>query len=232
MNIPINIETLLTGRIVESERVEFKKSWNPKMIMRTITAFANDFENLGRGYIVVGIEEENGLPKMPFYGFPKAQFDNVQKELKLTEGKGTGLPTIKQALLQNGSPKVKYDTDGVKRRFFLVEIPIHSFYYKANDSHDNMLLKTKLNAIFKDNLSTLVLERTIKTLQYCKKPRSRIEILTNIELKNSYNSFKNNIIPALENNLLEMTLPNKPRSKDQKYVISTLGLQLLNNTQK
>ena len=39
MNIPINIETLLTANIVESERIEFKKGWNPKRLMRTVAAF-------------------------------------------------------------------------------------------------------------------------------------------------------------------------------------------------
>ena len=81
MNIPINIETLLAGKVVESERIEFKKGWNPTRIMRTVAAFANDFENLGSGYIVVGVEEENGMPKRPVYGFPPEQFDKVQKEM-------------------------------------------------------------------------------------------------------------------------------------------------------
>ena len=81
MNIPINIETLLTGKVVESERIEFKKGWNPSAIMRTVAAFANDFENLGSGYIVVGIEEDNGMPKRPVYGFPPEQFDQLQKEM-------------------------------------------------------------------------------------------------------------------------------------------------------
>lgn len=81
MNIPLNIETLLAGRVVESERLEFKKSWNPPAILRTIAAFANDFENLGSGYIIVGIEEENGMPKRPIYGFPAEDFDKVQKEM-------------------------------------------------------------------------------------------------------------------------------------------------------
>ena len=45
MHIPINIETLLDGKVVETERIEYKRSWNPASIMRTISAFANDFEN-------------------------------------------------------------------------------------------------------------------------------------------------------------------------------------------
>jgi ATP-dependent DNA helicase RecG len=81
MNIPINIETLLAGKVVESERIEFKKGWNPTRIMRTVAAFANDFENLGSGYIVVGIEEVDGMPKRPAFGFPPEQYDQVQKEM-------------------------------------------------------------------------------------------------------------------------------------------------------
>ena len=81
MSIPLTIEKLLAGRVVESERLEFKKSWNPPAIMRTIASFANDFENLGSGYIVVGIDEENGMPKRPVYGFDPENFDKVQREM-------------------------------------------------------------------------------------------------------------------------------------------------------
>ena len=81
MSIPLTIEKLLAGKVVESERLEFKKGWNPSAILRTITAFANDFENLGSGYILVGIEEENGMPKRPVFGFEPESFDKVQKEM-------------------------------------------------------------------------------------------------------------------------------------------------------
>ena len=65
MSLPINIEDLLHRNKVESNRVEFKKGWNPASIYHTICAFANDLDNLGGGYIVVGVEEENGMPKRP-----------------------------------------------------------------------------------------------------------------------------------------------------------------------
>jgi ATP-dependent DNA helicase RecG len=81
MSIPLTIEKLLAGKVVESERLEFKRSWNPSAILRTITAFANDFENLGSGYILVGIEEEDGMPKRPVFGFEPESFDRVQKEM-------------------------------------------------------------------------------------------------------------------------------------------------------
>ncbi len=81
MSIPISINELLTGKIVESERIEFKRGWNPSEIMTTICAFANDFENLGSGYIIIGIEEEDGMIKRPVSGFSTGNFDRIQKEL-------------------------------------------------------------------------------------------------------------------------------------------------------
>ena len=57
------------------------------------------------------------------------------KELKLTEGKGTGIPTIKRALEMNGSQPASYDTDGDERRFFLVEIPIHQAFIEHVEKH-------------------------------------------------------------------------------------------------
>jgi len=47
MPFPINIEVLLKGNIIESERIEFKQSWSPQIVIHTICAFANDFNNIG-----------------------------------------------------------------------------------------------------------------------------------------------------------------------------------------
>lgn len=57
MPLPISISALLNNSIVESDRLEFKADWNPEAVIRTICAFANDFNNFGGGYIVIGIEE-------------------------------------------------------------------------------------------------------------------------------------------------------------------------------
>ena len=60
--IPLKLETLLEGRVVESDRVEYKRGWNPSEVITTICAYANDFSNINGGYIVVGIEEKYGAP--------------------------------------------------------------------------------------------------------------------------------------------------------------------------
>ncbi|MCP5105721.1 MAG: transcriptional regulator, partial [bacterium] len=81
MKLPLNIHDILTGRTVEWERLEFKAGWNPQEVLHTLCAFANDFHNLGGGYIVIGIKEENGRPVLPPIGLPPGQLDSIQKEL-------------------------------------------------------------------------------------------------------------------------------------------------------
>lgn len=81
MSLPINLDNLLHQRTVESERVEYKAGWNPESILHSLCAFANDFHNLGGGYVVVGIEEQNGRPVLPPVGLQAEQIDAIQKEL-------------------------------------------------------------------------------------------------------------------------------------------------------
>jgi ATP-dependent DNA helicase RecG len=79
--LPININELLEKNRIESNRIEYKQGWNPTAIYHTICAFANDFENLGGGYIVVGVEEENGIAKRPVMGVPTEQLDKIQQQM-------------------------------------------------------------------------------------------------------------------------------------------------------
>ena len=65
MALPININDLVHGQTVEWERLEFKQGWNPEEIVHTICAFANDINNWGGGYIIVGIAENAGQPVLP-----------------------------------------------------------------------------------------------------------------------------------------------------------------------
>ena len=81
MAIPVNIEDLLNKRKFESERIEFKKGWNPDTIYHSICAFANDIEDIGGGYILVGVEEENGVAKRPVLGVAEEQLDKIQKDM-------------------------------------------------------------------------------------------------------------------------------------------------------
>ena len=79
--LPINIDNLLRQRTVEGERIEYKAGWNPKAVLHAVCAFANDFHNLGGGYVVLGVEERNGRPILPPKGIHPDSIEAIQKEL-------------------------------------------------------------------------------------------------------------------------------------------------------
>ena len=80
--LPINIDDLLRQRTVERDRIEYKAGWNPDPTIRTLCAFANDFENLGGGYVIIGQDcDKNGMPIFPPVGVPDNQLDKIQREL-------------------------------------------------------------------------------------------------------------------------------------------------------
>ena len=81
MAMPINIKNLINFRVMESNRVEFISGWNPTPIIHSICAFANDIDNVGGGYIVVGVEENDGTPVLPVKGIPQERVDSILKEL-------------------------------------------------------------------------------------------------------------------------------------------------------
>ena len=81
MALPINIEDLLRKQKIESSRIEFKKGWNPDSIYHSICAFANDFDNIGGGYIIVGVEEHNGIARRPVKGIPATDLDDILKDM-------------------------------------------------------------------------------------------------------------------------------------------------------
>lgn len=100
MALPINIEDLLNKRRVESNRIEFKAEWNPDKIYHTVCAFATDLENTGGGYILVGVEEENGVAKRPVKGLNEKAIDDILKDMVGYDAK------IEPAYMTKVSPEI------------------------------------------------------------------------------------------------------------------------------
>jgi ATP-dependent DNA helicase RecG len=80
--LPINLNSLLRQRTVEGDRIEYKAGWNPDAIIKTLCAFANDFENLGGGYVIIGQDcDKDGRAIFPPVGVKDNQLDKIQREL-------------------------------------------------------------------------------------------------------------------------------------------------------
>ena len=84
--IHINIGNLLKCHGIESERVEFKSTWDPDttgiQVIKTICALANDYHNLNGGYIVIGVSEKDGKAILPPCGLNPRKIEEAQKWIR------------------------------------------------------------------------------------------------------------------------------------------------------
>jgi predicted HTH transcriptional regulator len=150
MPLPIDIEDLLNKNRVESNRIEFKAGWNPDKIYHTICAFANDIDNIGGGYILVGVEEENGIAKRPVKGLPPESVDRIMKDMVGFDAKIEPYYmckvyhrdyqerepveiTIQKHLRDNGSDAAVDDIKDLKRKIL---IPLISMDYVTMSNPD------------------------------------------------------------------------------------------------
>ena len=82
-NLRINLDDLLHARSVESERIEFRATWDPKVtghqVLKTICAFANDLRRHGSGYVVLGVVEKDGRADLPPRGLTPEQMDEADR---------------------------------------------------------------------------------------------------------------------------------------------------------
>lgn len=170
------------------------------------------------------------------------------KELKLTEGRGTGLPIIYSSMEENGSPPPVFETDE-NNAYFLCILPVHPLTNSILVSQDDLrrdednALKFKNLIDINPHLSLLVSEigdedkehikerinATIRDiLNYCQEPKSKDEIFATIKLYKNTKNYNHHIKPLIEVGWLNLTIPDKPTSKNQQYYTTELGKKLLN----
>jgi len=142
------------------------------------------------------------------------------KELRLTEGRGTGIPTIIKVMDENGSPQPIFDTDD-DLTYFQTTLKIHPSFLRVQVG-----VQDGVQVGVQDFAREVSTERAI--LEYCQRPKKRQEILTKIGLYNNYKNYERHIKPLVDNGWISFTVPDKPSSGKQQYKTTPDGLQYLN----
>jgi ATP-dependent DNA helicase RecG len=170
------------------------------------------------------------------------------KELRLTEGRGTGIPLIRRSLEENGSPPPVFETDG-DRNYFLCILKKHTLFpqkdnVRAKDgAKDKELIINSLRDIdkylrsindqrwAKDKKVLLAVldNKIIHILSACSTPKTREEIFNHIGLFNNSKNFNRHLKPLIDLGWIQLTIPDKPTSKNQKYVTADIAQRLVNN---
>lgn len=131
------------------------------------------------------------------------------KDLDLTEGRGTGIPKMYQAMEKNGSPSPIFEIDKDKISFLAIR-PIHPSFLRDLGRHQT-LSPSKMSIL----------------LACMNGPASKSEIATKIGLS-ARSGTLNRLLPGLiTEGLLEYTIPGKPNSRLQKYSITAMGYAYL-----
>ena len=139
------------------------------------------------------------------------------KELQLTEGRSTGIPIIYDVMEKNDSPEPDFDTNEACT-YFLTVLYSHPELILDMDDQDSDQDH--------DQDSDQDAEQKLRVLELCKQPHSRKDILESIGFSNHFDNYKRYIEPMLEKQWLEMTIPDKPTSKNQKYKTTKKGLKI------
>jgi ATP-dependent DNA helicase RecG len=84
-------------------------------------------------------------------------------------------------------------------------------------------LQTKAHDEAHDNLN----ETEVKIIQACMQALSTSDLLEKLGYKIRTGNFKNALANLLNLEIIEMTIPESPRSKNQKYILSKKSLKLL-----
>lgn len=92
---------------------------NPEPILHTICAFANDIDNWGGGYIVIGVAEEKGMPRYPVQGLDKGSMDRINKELfqKCNLIEPRYVPVVEQTNYEGANILVLWVPGGLERPY-------------------------------------------------------------------------------------------------------------------
>lgn len=118
----------------------------------------------------------------------------MMEDLGLTENRYSGIPTIYRVMKAAGLRSPEFaDVRGC----FVVTLyngaePETKVAFSGSQDHD--------------------------LLYFCREPRSRAEIAGRLGLKTSYHAMQKYILPLINEGKLEMTLPDKPKSRHQKFV--------------
>ena len=148
------------------------------------------------------------------------------KELRLTEGRGTGVPSIFKAMRDNGSPEPRFETD-TERTYFTTTLPIHPLAIVADTSE----VPTSAASTTSDVSDAVELLREapgrLSILRLSREPQLRATLQQKVGVSDPRNFARIYLQPLIKAGLLAMTNPEKPRASNQKYRTTSRGKALL-----
>lgn len=142
---------------------------------------------------------------------------------------GTGIQNMKDWMTLNGLPKPEYKQAGIH---FVTVLKRHS----ASEYEEIISDKTGAGmALSWDQVGTksgLSRDQVKNVLNRCLKPQKLSELIDIFGWRNRTKFRDKFVVPLLKNGLLNMTVPDKPNSRNQKYIVSENGKKWMKENEK
>ncbi|MCC6439600.1 MAG: transcriptional regulator, partial [Rhodanobacteraceae bacterium] len=139
------------------------------------------------------------------------------KELEMTEGRSTGIPKILKEMATNGSPAPLFETDD-DRLSFVIRLPRHPL---------SLVPTEEVGAQVTTQVTAQVTAQVGALLVQMKGEMPRQAMQDAVGLAHREHFRKTYLVPALELGVIEMTHPDKPNSRSQRYRLTALGQRWL-----
>ena len=133
--------------------------------------------------------------------------------MKYMERRGSGLRKI-----INESEKLPGYTEAFKPKFFSTATDFRVVLKNVNYHLGQSIMITTHDTTHDATHDAAYINIGIKILSFCSEPHSKSEIAEHCGYKNTKNFTQKYLRPLLNNGTLKMTLPDKPKSKHQKYI--------------
>ena len=145
------------------------------------------------------------------------------KELGMTEGRSTGIPKILHAMEQNGSPPPEFEFDE-DHSYFMVRLLVHPqarSIESAQGTDEGALPKAQSESRLESALAAKVL-RLLKNSEM-----GKAGMASGLGHKTVSGELHKQVKRLLGLDLIEMTIPDKPNSRLQRYRLTAKGRELL-----
>ena len=235
MALPINVSDLIQQRVIESARIEYKSDWNPEPILHSICAFAEESLSnavyhksyqIGEPITVTVTPERMEITSLPgpdrtisnedlmnrrlvSRRYRNRRIGDFLKELKLVEGRNTGIPTILHAMEANGSELPLFETDE-DRTYFTVILPVHKQFLVPETAAPKKKQRRSLPELKELIVITLAESGNIST--------------SGLASKLGYTKVTSTLSKALKElmaeGILQYSEPEKVRSRNQKLQLA------------
>ena len=147
--------------------------------------------------------------------------------IEFIEKAGTGIKRIRDEVREQGCPEPEFEANGFFTAIFRPNPQVRS----RIEAQSKARLTGQVTGHVAGEVTAQVPHKyrtsTAQVALFCREPRSARELMAHLQLRHWKTFQANYLTPLIQAGLLEMTVPDKPRSSKQRYRLTRAGIEYL-----